>query len=53
MTTFFVPDTQRPDAFRRDAALRRLARPGRGRRRTRRTDVALGKDADERHHSSP
>ena len=54
MTTFLIPDTQRPDAFRRDAALRRLARQGRGRRRhTRRTDAAFTKDADDRHHSSP
>ena len=35
MTNIFIPDTQRADGFRRDAALRRLARTGRGRRRPR------------------
>ena len=35
MTTVFIPDTQRADGFRRDAALRRLARTGRGHRRPR------------------
>jgi len=35
MTNVFIPDTQRADAFRRDAAQRRLARTGRGRRRSR------------------
>ncbi len=31
MTNIFIPDTQRADGFRRDAALRRLARTGRRR----------------------
>ena len=53
MTALFIPDTQRADAFRRDAALRRLARTGRARRRPRAHDTVVTTNDTDRHRNGP
>ncbi|HEY3483785.1 MAG TPA: hypothetical protein VGK49_00315 [Ilumatobacteraceae bacterium] len=53
MTNIFIPDTQRADGFRRDAALRRLARTGRGRRRNHQRASLPTTDLSDRFAISP
>ena len=53
MTTLFIPDNQRADAFRHEAALRRLARTGRGRRSLRAHDTVVSNDDTDRHRNGP